>query len=303
MRPIPVAFHFFWTPLVIHTYGIGLAVTFWFGYRYLERRLRYAGYPWEWLTGVFLWVIVSAIVGARAVHVAANWSLYAHDPGQILQIWNGGLSSFGGLLGAVPVGIITTRRACRELTAMKLLDLVAPVLMASWGIGRLLGPQLMINGGGHPTSQWFGMEYANGAGGYTPKELPVPIFQAVESFLIFGVLIYLERRFPKRPTGFIISATMALWGLERLAEQHLWLTDSSRVGSDLVQGAGLALFAAGVLTMVFLMRRQRRGAGLPAVAADGGVEIEPDPVPVPVPVSASGDAEDEGDPTGGDAGP
>jgi len=54
VKPIPVSFHLGPTPLVIHTYGIGLAVTFWFAYRYFERRLRSNGYPPDWFSGVAL---------------------------------------------------------------------------------------------------------------------------------------------------------------------------------------------------------------------------------------------------------
>ena len=32
MKPVPVAFHV--GPLEVHTYGIGLALTFWFAYSY-----------------------------------------------------------------------------------------------------------------------------------------------------------------------------------------------------------------------------------------------------------------------------
>ena len=187
MRPIPVAFHVWFVE--VHTYGIGLALTFWFGLRYTERRLRRAGYPWQWVTGMFVWVIVAAIVGARALHVVSNLSYYSHYPGQVFAIWQGGLSSFGGLLFAVPVAIISTRRRCPELPGLRFADLMAPVLMACWGIGRLLGPQLMVAGGGHPTDQWFGMYYAGQHG----KRLPVPIFQAVEDFAIFGILLLVER--------------------------------------------------------------------------------------------------------------
>ena len=102
VKPIPVAFHI--GPLEVHTYGIGLAITFWFAYRYFERRLRNAGYPYEWLTGAFLWIVVASIVGARLLHVLANWSIYQAHPSQILAIWQGGLSSFGGLLFGIPVG-------------------------------------------------------------------------------------------------------------------------------------------------------------------------------------------------------
>jgi hypothetical protein len=187
MRPIPVAFHIWF--LEVHTYGIGLAVTFWFGLRYLERRLRRAGYPWQWVTGMFLWVIVAAIVGARVMHVVANFGYYSNHVGQIIAIWQGGLSSFGGLIAAIPVGVISARRRCPQIPIWRLVDLVAPVLIASWSLGRLLGPQLMRAGGGHPTSQWFGMYYADQVG----KRLPVPIFQALEDFAIFCVLLLVER--------------------------------------------------------------------------------------------------------------
>ena len=96
MKPIPVAFHI--GPLQVHTYGIGLALTFWFGFAYFERRLRHNGYRTDWFVPVFLWIILAAVVGARAMHVLSNLSYYTHNPGDILAIWHGGLSSFGGLL-------------------------------------------------------------------------------------------------------------------------------------------------------------------------------------------------------------
>jgi len=269
VKPIPVAFHI--GPLEIHTYGIGLAITFWFSYRYFERRLRKAGYPWEWLTGVFLWVVVASIVGARLLHVVANYSsYYGSHPGQILDIWHGGLSSFGGLLFGVPVGVILARRRCPELPSIRALDLVSPVLMAAWGVGRLLGPQLMVAGGGRPTTAWWGMYYAGQAG----KRVPVPLIQAFDSFVIFGLLLLLERRLPRRPVGFILAATAALWGLARFFEENVFLRQNDVHGSGLVQGAGLALFAAGLLTMVVLWRRGKRDEVGPEPTTSGDDETE-----------------------------
>ena len=138
MKPIPVAFNIW--KLKVHTYGIGLAITFWFAFRYFERRLRDRGYPSQWLAGAFVWIIVAAIVGARAVHVLANLSYYTSDPGQVFAIWNGGLSSFGGLIGGVPTGLILAKKRCPTLPTIKALDIVAPVLMAAWGVGRLARP-------------------------------------------------------------------------------------------------------------------------------------------------------------------
>jgi phosphatidylglycerol:prolipoprotein diacylglycerol transferase len=252
MKPIPVDFHL--GPLQVHTYGIGLALTFWFGFTYFERRLRRAGYRTDWFVPVFLWIILAAVVGARALHVLTNLSYYSANPGDVFAIWHGGLSSFGGLLFAVPTGIILTRRRCPELSLGRALDLAAPVLMACWAMGRLLGPQLMVAGGGHRTNQWFGMYYAGQAG----KRLPVPIFQALEDFAVFLILIAIERhldRWPDGsrrfgyPPGIVIGTGMILWGIERSIDEHLWLGEDGRLGSDLVQLAGVLLVLSGAVIL------------------------------------------------------
>jgi len=292
MRPIPVAFHIWF--LEVHTYGIGLALTFWFGLRYTERRLRQRGYPTEWVTGMFVWVIVSAIVGARAMHVLTHLGDYTSQPSQVFAVWQGGLSSFGGLILAVPVAIIISRRRCPELPTLRFADLMAPVLMACWGMGRLLGPQLMVNGGGHATNQWFGMYYA----GTHPdqKVLPVPIFQAIEDFAIFGLLLLVERWLrsraptvasdgspiapgasPPAPAGIVLGVAMALWGLERFLDEHLWLGQIGQLGSQLVQIAGVALSVAGLVLLASRFGPYRRWrASRPDPVPSGEIAL-PDP--------------------------
>ncbi|MHB1585160.1 MAG: prolipoprotein diacylglyceryl transferase [Acidimicrobiales bacterium] len=306
MKPIPVAFHI--GPLEVHTYGIGLAITFWFAYRYFERRLRRHGFPTDWLAGVFLWVIVAAVAGARLMHVLANLGYYSAHPAEVLAIWHGGLSSFGGLLLAVPTGLLLARRRCPALPTMQALDLVVPVLLAAWSVGRLLGPQLMVAGGGHPTHQWFGMYYADQAG----KRLPVPIFQAIEDGCVYLVAILLERRLGRwpdgsrrtnHPPGAVLSVGMVLWGVERAADEHLWLAEDGHLGSLLVQLAGIALVLAGVVLLAVVARRWRAwlDAGAPGGRASPGdrpatllepattppVATTPDPAPV-----AGGTADD-----------
>ena len=282
MRPIPVAFHIWF--LEVHTYGIGLALTFWFGLRYTERRLRQRGYPTDWVTRMFVWVIVAAIAGARAMQVLSHLSFYTAHPAQIIAIWQGGLSSFGGIIAAVPVAIVIQRRRCPELPTLRFADLMAPVLMACWGMGRLLGPQLMVAGGGGPTHAWYGMEYAGEVG----RRVPVPIFQAIGDFAIFGILLLVERWLrgraptvasdgsalpaldaPEPPAGIIIGIGMVLWGVERFLDEQLWLHgQDGALGSFLVQLAGIALVVAGLALLATRDGPYRRWRDIP-----------PDPVP------------------------
>jgi phosphatidylglycerol---prolipoprotein diacylglyceryl transferase len=294
VKPIPVAFHI--GPLEVHTYGIGLAIAFWFAYVYFCRRLRARGFPSDWVGGMFLWVIVAAVVGARALHVLSNLAYYDAHPSEVLAIWHGGLSSFGGILLAVPTGIWLSRRRCPELRVLEALDIVAPVLMAAWAVGRLLGPQLMVAGGGHPTHQWFGMYYAGQVG----RRLPVPIFQAMEDGSIFGVLLLVDRRLRRWPDGSarrgyppggVLGVGMVLWGVERFLDEHLWLGEEGHLGSLLVQGAGIALVVAGAALLVLTRRRWvawlDSGAGGHArdeTSGPGLPETAPEPSPDEVPL-------------------
>ena len=211
MRPIPVEFHI--GPLQVHTYGIGLALTFWFGFVYFERRLRKNGYPTDWLVPVFLWIILAAVVGARAMHVLSNLGYYTQNPGDTLAIWHGGLSSFGGLLLAVPVGIVLTRRRCPELPMGRALDLVAPVLLASWALGRLLGPQLMVAGGGHPTHQWFGMYYAGQPGRKTARPSAELLLRAMKTISVSVIEVNGHRHALLSPLTAVQKRLLDLWEL------------------------------------------------------------------------------------------
>jgi prolipoprotein diacylglyceryltransferase len=140
--------------------------------------------------------------------------------------------------------------------------------MAAWGVGRLLGPQLMVAGGGRQTTAWWGLRYAGEAG----KRVPVPLIQAFDSFVIFGILILIEHYVRKRPVGFVLAATAALWGLARFFEENIFLRQNDHNGAPLVQGAGLALFAAGVVAMAVLWRRRRPDPDLEGEPRDGGDE-------------------------------
>ena len=45
------------------------------------------------------WVLVLGLIGARTWHVVDMWSYYSQNWSQILAVWNGGMSIWGGLIG------------------------------------------------------------------------------------------------------------------------------------------------------------------------------------------------------------
>src|SRR3990172_1616263 len=63
---------------------------------YLARR---AGYAEDTVYNVALALVVGGIIGARALYVVENWSLFKDDLGEMFAINTGGISIYGALIG------------------------------------------------------------------------------------------------------------------------------------------------------------------------------------------------------------
>ena len=267
MRPIPIDFHI--GPLVLHTYGFGLGITFWFAYWYLSRRFHRYGLSTTWLEKSFIWIIVMAVVGARAVHCIANISYYIAHPILVFAVWQGGLSSYGGIAGGLIVALWALHKYNPEISFRTAADVTAPVLLAAWAMGRLLGPQLMYAGGGHPTTAWYGMKYA-GEVGY---RIPVPIFQSLETIVTYLIVLQLARLYPtwKMPALSVAVSAYGIWSIGRFFDEYLWLA-VPRVW-DAVEVFALISLGASIIVMFILFRRRGRDAAVviapePLAAAD-----------------------------------
>ncbi len=248
MEPVPTSFHV--GPLLFHTYGFGLAIAAYVAYRYCEHRLNSRALGAERFGTFAVVMVLLGVLGARLAHIATNWSYYQAHPSQILSIWQGGLSSFGGIVLAAPVGYVLARKWWPTVPALVMADALVPAILAGWALGRFLGPQFMVAGGGHLTHQWFGLHYAQQVG----KRVPVPLIQGAEDGLLWLSLIYWEHRRRLR-AGLITAVALTLWGLVRAYDER-YLLAQGRSGSIAVQIAGLALALFGAI-MIWRVTRNR----------------------------------------------
>jgi prolipoprotein diacylglyceryltransferase len=242
VRGFPTAFHV--GPLTFHTYGIGLAIAAWVAFTYGERRLRGAGLATTSYVAFAWWLIISGLVGARFISVVTNWSYYSGHPGAIIAVWQGGLASFGGIGLSLPVAITLIKRWWPTQRLLTFTDAFVPALVAGWSVGRFLGPQFMVAGGGHLTHQWFGIAYQGQPG----ERVPVPLIQGLEDGLLWLVLLFVSRRTQR--TGFVTGMAMLVWGLVRAIDERLLLGQMGHTGSLGVQIAGIVLALAGLLVIL-----------------------------------------------------
>jgi prolipoprotein diacylglyceryltransferase len=125
--------------------------------------------------------------------------------------------------------------------------------VVGWALGRVLGPQFMVNGGGHLTHQWFGLHYHGQVG----ARVPVPLIQGAEDALLWLALLWLERRTFTRVAGVLCGVAMIVWGIVRALDERLLLGQESHSGSLGVQIAGVALALGGLVLIVHQVRTAR----------------------------------------------
>lgn len=255
MSAVPTSIHL--GPLVFHLYGFGLAIAAYVAYLYSRRRLVRARIDVGPFFRFTIALLVSGLVGARLANIATNWSYYSGHPGRWIAVWQGGLASFGGIALALPIGLYLERRWWPNTAALRFSDAIVPALIAGWALGRVLGPQFMVAGGGHLTHQWFGLHYAGQVG----RRVPVPLIQGAEDALLWLALLRLEVSRFARSVGVVTAVAMIVWGVVRALDERLLLGQQSRSGSSGVQLAGLVLAASGVVLLALRVRAVRSTPG------------------------------------------
>ena len=116
---------------MFHWYGFFIGIAIVVGYSVAERIE-------PKVSKVAPWVIGVGLLGARTWHVIDMWSYYAQSWWQILAVWNGGMSIWGGMIGGGGGFIIARARHVSPLREIEnLLGAIVTALPLSQAIGRL----------------------------------------------------------------------------------------------------------------------------------------------------------------------
>lgn len=85
--------------LEIRWYGLMWGIGFILAYEMVSRLFVKEKYPAQWADKLFVYCILSSVIGARLGHcLFYEWSYYGAHPMEIFKIWKGGLASHGGVI-------------------------------------------------------------------------------------------------------------------------------------------------------------------------------------------------------------
>ena len=118
----------------IQWYGIIIVLGLILALVYVLPRMKRFGLDADRAIDAIIGGVIGGIIGARAYYVLLRWDEYKGDIKAIFNTRNGGLAIYGGLIGAILVGLIICR--IRKVKILPMLDAVSIGFLIGQGIGR-----------------------------------------------------------------------------------------------------------------------------------------------------------------------
>jgi len=243
-------------------------------------------HPHDLMGNILLWAAIAGFAGAKVFNALENWDQFVADPVGML-IGFAGLTFFGGLIcGGAAVLYIANKNGIKPFT---MLDIGAPGMMLSYGIGRI-GCQMSGDGDWginnfNPKPHWlswapnwmWGFKFphnVNEAGVNIPmcvgkycRELPAPVYptsfyESVVCILLFFFLWNIRDKI-KAP-GLMFGIYLILAGVERFFIELIRVNTKYEVG-------GLKFTQAELISVILVIG----GIILIAVAKRNSKQLNP----------------------------
>jgi len=257
----------------IYWYGILFGLSFIAASLYIIKRVKEFGLDADRVIDVLLGTVIGGLVGARAYYVAFSWDTYRGDLMKIINVREGGLALYGGVIGAALAGYLMCR--LRKVKFIPLCDLFFSALPLGQAIGRW-GNFINVEAYGCNTTAPWGMtsdsivrylewkkDELAAVGVMVDPTMPVhPTFFYESVWCLVGFLllaIFTKRR---RYDGQLTLLYLSWYGLGRFFIEGL-RTDSLMLGSLRVSQALAALCVIVSVSLLAYFHRKIKAAGDP----------------------------------------
>jgi prolipoprotein diacylglyceryl transferase len=239
----------------LHVYGVLLAIGVVVASMVAERRWKRWGHDPREFQGIVVVIVICGVIGARLYHVATDYEKFEGDWLRVLEIWKGGLSIWGVVIGGM-LGIVVMCRI-KGYDTLGLMDAIVPGLLVAQAIGRF-GNWFNQELFGEPTNLPWALEIdpENRPPGFEQHETfhPTFLYESLYCLGLLAVLVRIERRVRLRRGQLGALYVMGYTGA-RFWLEHLRIDDAKVVlGFRVNAWVSLAAFVAGGLWFWWLAR-------------------------------------------------
>lgn len=200
-------------------YGVLIALGFLVGIAIATKNAKFENMSEEYVQDLIVWIIPFAIIGARLYYVIFSWDYYSKDLSKILDIREGGLAIYGGIIAGIIVGYLYCRK--KKISFLQMADLYMPGVAIGQAIGRW-GNFINKEAYGSPTD--FPISVLIEGKRYHATFL----YESLGNVLIFAFLFLYLRKW-KKNHGEVLSLYLILYGILRFFVEGLRM-DSLYIG-------------------------------------------------------------------------
>jgi phosphatidylglycerol:prolipoprotein diacylglycerol transferase len=181
----------------VYSYGVLLALAYLAGMQLAVMRGRRNGLDGAKLMDFGIYIIISALLGAKLMLIAVEFDYFKSQPRELLSLVRAGGVFYGGLIAALLVGLWLVGRY--KLPAWKTADMIAPGIAVGHVIGRL-GCFMAGCCYGRPTDVPWAVTFTDpiaSANVGTPLNVPLhptQLYDAGAELVILAFLLATERR-------------------------------------------------------------------------------------------------------------
>lgn len=224
----------------IHWYGIIIALAVILCFFLAYKNDNKYGIKYSDIENCMLITLPLAIIGARLYYVVFSGDYYKNNLFEIIKIWNGGLAIYGGIITAILVIFIYSKK--KSIKVLSFLDFLAPLVALGQAIGRW-GNFVNREAYGSITDSLFRMEILLNSGEYISVH-PTFLYESVGLLAIFFFLYFTKRKYEgQKLSWYFILYGILRFGIEYLRADSLYL---GNVKISMLVSAGLIIFGLAI---------------------------------------------------------
>jgi prolipoprotein diacylglyceryl transferase len=244
-------------PIPLHAYGLMLALGVLAAAYVAEKRWAAKGHDPKEIGQLAVPVVIAGVIGARVYHLFTGYKWSEGGVVGAFEIWKGGLSIWGAVVGGLIAVIIVGRR--RHMNVLELMDAIAPGVVLAQAIGRW-GNYFNQELFGRPSTLPWALEIdrAHRPAGYERYATfqPTFLYESLWCLLVFGVLLWAEKRFRFR-NGQTFALYVALYTFGRIWFEALRVDEATRIfGVRFNLLLSIALCVGSTIWFVWLARHK-----------------------------------------------
>ena len=264
--PIIRTFHIFGYEFSLRWYGVIVMIGVIVGSLIVERELKRRGENSDRIWDALIWVLPAGIIGARLWYVM-NATLggnryYIENPSQIINIPQGGLHIFGGLLlGAIALLYYLRRN---NLDPWLFLDAAGPAMLIGQAIGRianfinqeLYGPPTTLPWGIPISAEHRLQQFASLPD--TTRFHPTFAYEMIWNIATASFLLWLSRRYEKQlKPGTLFAGWLIAAGVGRTWIEIFFRPDQPKIGNTGISYSAVVSALMAVTGAIMLMARYK----------------------------------------------